>query len=265
MATMEMQQQRAAAPVWPMLRAQTKAELVAKRRNPMFAVLAVGFPVLLFALLGLPNLHETEAGANAAAYIMASFAAYGAISVMLFSFGVAIAHERGQGTNVLMRATPLRPAVHFAARIIAALVFLAATLAVLLGLGMVAGNVHLSATSLLALVVRLALGSLPFMALGFVIGYLVNPSAAAVLTNILFFLMAFASGFYAPISKMGDFIQTIAPYLPSYRLGELAWNAVGATTDHSVESCAIWLLGYGTVFFALAIWAYGREQQRTFE
>lgn len=85
------------------------------------------------------------------------------------------------------------------------------------------------------------------------------------MTSVVFFLMSFASGLYAPISKMGHAIQAIAPYLPSYRFGELAWNAVGATTDNSVASCVLWLAGYTIVFVALALWAYGREEQRTFE
>jgi hypothetical protein len=58
-------------------------------------------------------------------------------------------------------------------------------------------------------------------------------------------------------------LQNIAPYLPLYRLTQLAWNAVGAQTGSINE--ALWLLLlYGVVFFGLAIFAYRREEQRTF-
>ncbi|OLB41420.1 MAG: hypothetical protein AUH94_02245 [Ktedonobacter sp. 13_2_20CM_2_54_8] len=80
---------------------------------------------------------------------------------------------------------------------------------------------------------------------------------------ISLFVLAFASGIFVLLSQLPDVLQNIAPYLPLYRLAQLAWNAVGAQTGSIDE--ALWLLLlYGVVFFCLVIFASRREEQRTF-
>jgi len=80
---------------------------------------------------------------------------------------------------------------------------------------------------------------------------------------ISLFVLAFASGIFVLLSQLPDVLQNIAPYLPLYRLAQLAWNAVGAQTG-SIEE-ALWLLLLsGVAFFGLVIFASRREEQRTF-
>ena len=119
------------APVLPMLIAQTKGELLQLLRDPAFIISSVALPTIFFAFFGLPVVDERTAGTGAGDYLLASFGAYGVISVMLFSFGAGVAAERGRKTDVLMRATPLRPAVLFCAKTLSALLAFA-TLVVLL-------------------------------------------------------------------------------------------------------------------------------------
>lgn len=87
---------------------------------------------------------------------------------------------------------------------------------------------------------------------GFALGCALPPSAAPAVGNLLYLVMSFFSGFYAPISQMGPNAERIAPYLPTYRFGELAWNAMGAQTDNSVTGDALWLTGYTIIFTAIA-------------
>jgi ABC-2 type transport system permease protein len=113
------------------------------------------------------------------------------------------------------------------------------------------------------LIVSLVLGVLPFIGLGFAIGNLVNPTGAAPVINLSFFILSFASGVFVPLSQLPDILQNIAPYLPFYRLAQLAWNAIGVPTGSIGD--AIWLLAASAVvFFGLAVYAYRREQQRSF-
>ena len=118
--------EREVAPVWPMLIAQMRSELLQLLRDPAFVISSVALPTIFFAFFGLLD----------------SFGAYGVISVMLFSFGAGVAAERDRKTDVLMRATPLRPAVHLCAKTVSALLFAFATLAVLFGFGRIAGGVE---------------------------------------------------------------------------------------------------------------------------
>lgn len=252
------------APMGPMLWHQTRAEFLKLWRNPGFSIASLALPVLFFAFFGLPNLHDTVAGVSAGPYIVASYGAYGVISVMLFSFGVGVAQERGQRLNVLMRATPLRPTVYLLAKVITALIFALVMMLLLFTFAALAGGVRMEGGRWLTLISRLLLGGLPFIALGFAVGYLASPNAAAPIIQLIFLPLSFASGLFLPTSMLPPFVQQLAPYLPTNRLGQLAWDAVGAQTHNALGSNMVWLGGFGLVFAVLAVGAYRREEKHTF-
>jgi ABC-2 type transport system permease protein len=246
-----------------MLWRQLQAEVLRLWRTPSFLVPSLALPVILFSILGLNKANRLEDGVSTQVYALASVATYCIISVMLYSFGVSIANERGQRGNVLMRATPLPASVYLLAKVMTALLSALAMLLVLSIFAFVVGGVQLGITAWITLIVSLVLGVLPFIALGFVIGNVVNPAGATPIINLSFFILAFASGVFVPLSQLPDVVQNIAPYLPFYRLGQLAWNAVGVQTGSIGD--AVWLLAlYGIVFFGLAIFAYRIEEQRSF-
>jgi ABC-2 type transport system permease protein len=84
-------------------------------------------------------------------------------------------------------------------------------------------------------------------------------------TNLIYLPTAFASGLFFPLRFLPEFLQSIAPYLPLYRGAQLAWDAVGApTAGGSVSTDWLFMAGYTVVFFALAMWAYRRDQGRKF-
>jgi ABC-2 type transport system permease protein len=255
--------EREVAAAWPMLIAQTKSELLQLLRDPAFVISSVALPTIFFAFFGLPVVEERTAGTGAGAYLLASFGAYGVISVMLFSFGAGVAAERGRKTDVLMRATPLRPAVLLCAKTLSALLFAFVTLVVLFFFGRVAGGVEPGMAVWATLTYRLLLGSTPFVFLGFAVGYLARPTSAAAVIQLIYLPIAFASGLFVPLGGLPEIVQQIAPYLPTYRYAELAWSAVGANTKPLLAS-ALWLTGYGVAFLAAAIWAYRREDIRRF-
>lgn len=255
---------RGVAPVMPMLWRQTRAEFLKLWRNPGFSIVSLALPTIFFAFFGLPNAHFHEGNVSAGRYILASLAAYGVISVMLFSFGVGVAVERGQRMNVLIRATPLRPIVYLGAKVLTALAFALLLLLILFAFVAIAGGIRMDAGMWLTLAGRLLLGALPFIALGFAIGYLASPNAAAPIINIIFLILSFASGLFIPMKQLPDIVQKVAPYLPTYRYGQLAWNAIGFDIKEPLVAPALWLLGYGIVFVVIAVRAYRREDRKTF-
>jgi ABC-2 type transport system permease protein len=255
---------RGVAPIGPMLWRQTRAEFLKLWRSPGFSISSLALPAIFFAFFGLPNAHYQEGAVSAGRYILASFAAYGVISVMLFSFGVGVAVERSQRMNVLLRATPLRPIVYLGAKVLTALVFALLMLLILFAFAAIAGGIRMDAGMWLVLTGRLLLGALPFIALGFAVGYLASPNAAAPIIQILFLILSFASGLFIPMQQLPSFIQEIAPYLPTYRYGQLAWNAIGYDIKEPLSAPTLWLLGYGIVFVVIAVRAYRREDQKSF-
>ena len=103
----------------------------------------------------------------------------------------------------------------------------------------------------LDIIVRLLAGSVPFIALGFAIGYLCGPNVAPAVANLVYLPLTFASGLFMPLSQLPGFVRTIAPYLPAYHYGQLGWSALGANTERLPVSLA-WLAGYTVLFLAIA-------------
>lgn len=255
--------ERSLAPVGPMVLEQTRAQALQLLRSPIYSMFSLALPVIFWLFFGLPNAHETIGGISAGAFLLASFGAYAVSNVMLFTFGITIAMERGRKQDVLMRATPLRPAVYLASRIVAAVLFAIAALAILSVFAVLTGGVTLRPDQWFSLYWRLLIGALPMLTMGFAIGYLVSPNAAPAVVNLIGLPMYFASGIFVPISQLPDFIQRIAPYLPTYRYGQLAWGAVGYPADPPLTAL-LWLAGYTAIFLAITLRAYRVEESRKF-
>ncbi|EYB69519.1 ABC transporter [Deinococcus phoenicis] len=250
------------APVPPLLAGLVLAELRRLVRNPMFAIGTLGFPIMFFALFGLPAVHQTtESGANAGQYILVSFGTYSLLSVAMFSFGAAVATERMGGWLRLLRASPLPAPLYLAAKIIAALLFSALSLSLLSLFAHLAGGVTFPAGTGLLTGLKLLLGMIPLIALGLCIGFLASPASASVLANILSVIVSFGSGLFVPLDQLPKFMQALAPFLPSYHLAQLGWNAVsGQARGDAVHW--VWLAGYTLVFGLVAAWAYRRDEAR---
>jgi ABC-2 type transport system permease protein len=255
----------ARAPIGPMLARQTRAEFLKLWRVPAFSITSLVLPVMFYAFIGIGQSSQVVSpGVTFGAYFLASMAVYGVANVMIFSFGISVATERGMKMDVLMRATPMPPWVYLLSKCITALVFAAMTLAVLFPFAYIAGGVRLDSSEWVTLAYRVLLGSIPFIALGFAIGYLSGPNSAVAVINLVYLPTAFASGLFFPKQLLPSFIQTIAPYLPLHFFGQLGWDAIGAPTDENVTTDWLYLAGYGVAFFVVALWAYRREESRKF-
>jgi ABC-2 type transport system permease protein len=255
---------RGTASISAMLLAQARSEFIARWRVPAFSITILALPILFFTFFGLPFVGRTFSnGVNAGAYLLASFAAYAVGNVMVYGFGIGVAVERGQKVDVLLRAMPIPPLVIITAKVINALVFAFLSIASLIVYGVLVGELYEGLGVWVNVVVRLLVGSLPFVGLGFAIGYGTSPNAAPALANLIYLPLSFASGLFMPVDQLPGFVQRIAPYLPSYHYGQLAWSAVGAPAEPLGVSLA-WLAGYTAFFMWLALRAYRREESQKF-
>ena len=253
-----------AAPLMQMLLAQTRSELLMRWRVPAFSVTNLALPIVFFTFFGLPVAHIVRGdGVSIGAYLLASFGAYAVGNVMVYGFGIGVANERGMKIDRLMRASPLPPLVFMLAKVLTALVFSLVALVLLIGYGIVVGGIHQTPGVWATIVLRLLAGSLPFIGLGFAIGYWSGPNAAPALANLIYLPLSFASGLFVPLNQLPAFIQTLAPYLPSYHYAQLAWSALGAGREPLGVSLA-WLGGYTVLFLALAVRFYRREERAKF-
>ncbi|GMA14795.1 ABC transporter permease [Deinococcus metallilatus] len=249
------------APLLPLLTQLVLAELRRLARNPMFALATLGFPILFFALFGLPAVHEkTAAGVNVGQYILVSFGTYSLLTLAMFSFGAAVASERTGGWLRLLRASPLPAPLYLLAKVIAALLFSALSLALLYAFAHFVGGVTLPAGQALLIAGKLLLGMVSLIALGLCIGFLANPTSASVIAQIISVLVSFGSGLFVPLDQLPKFVQNLAPYLPSYHLAQIGWNTLAGQGNDAPHW--VWLAGYTLVFALVAAWAYRRDEAR---
>ena len=243
---------------------QTRAELRMRWRVPAFSLTSLALPVVFFTFFGLPVVNVVRAdGISMGAFLVASFGAYAVGSVMVYSFGIGVAVERGMSVDLLMRVMPVPAGVYLLAKVFTSLVFSLLSLIVLIVYGVIVGGVTQPPLIWAEMVARLLFGSVPFIGLGFAIGYVAGPHSAPALANLIYLPLAFASGLFVPPSQLPRFVQGFAPYLPTYHYGQLVWGSLRASTEPLAVS-VLWLVGYSVFFFAIALRAYRGDEARKF-
>ena len=254
----------AVAPFGRMLLAQTWCELLIRWRIAAFSLTSLALPLLFYTFFALPVAHLTRAdGVSVGAFLVASFGAYAVGSVMVNAFGVGVAVERGMKVDLLMRLTPLPPAVHLLAKVITTLLVALLCVVALIAYAIVVAGVSQPLSVWAAMTVALLAGAVPFIGLGLAIGYLTGPNSAPAVANLVYLPLSFASGLFVPPSQLPPFVQRIAPYLPTHHAGHLAWSTLGASSS-SVPTTLVCLAAYTVAFFAIALTVYRREQLEKF-
>jgi ABC-2 type transport system permease protein len=227
-------------------------ELIRMIRTPAFAIPTLLFPAMFYVLFGVV-MGAARGNAQMAQYTFATYGVFGAMAPGLFGFGVALAFEREQGLLTFKQALPMPPASLLLARMVMAMLFVAAISAMLLALAVFAGGVPLTVGQALAVFVVNVLGVLPFCAIGLFIGASVSGQAAPAIVNLIYIPMAFLSGLWFPLQFLPPIVGQIAPLWPAYHLAQLALEAVGAPTVGSMLNHVGALAGVTIVFFGLAV------------
>ncbi|QBD74900.1 ABC transporter permease [Ktedonosporobacter rubrisoli] len=231
-----------------------KAETLGLLRIPMVVVFTLLFPVLFFALFGLPAGGETEI----ATIEMASFTIYAVLGIAVNQFGVNIAEDRSTSWEKFLHTLPVSPVPRFSARILTALVFAGVAGGLVVICALMFSKARIDSGIVCPFLLYTLLGSIPFCLLGISIGYWFSPKAALPVGNILYFLLAFAGGLWIPPQALPPFIANISPYLPTREYGEIIWNTVLGGTQHIVPW--LWLCFYTLLFGGLAVWGYRRDE-----
>ncbi len=196
----------------------TWIEIKVFMREPLGAFGTIGFPVLVFLIVG------RAAGRNVAAPSLAAsgflrvglpvFAALLIAVSSVLSLVTIISIYREGGILKRLRATPLRPQTILTAQVIVKLMLTAATLAlmVLAGRRYYPISVH---APLFGFTIALLISTLSILSIGFLIASIVptarfaQPIGAAIL-----YPMIAVSGLFTPVGSMPPILQTVARVLP---------------------------------------------------
>ncbi len=232
-------------------------------RDRRFVFFTVALPVLFYLLwsnIFAKGGHDAATGLDAKTYLLVSMAAFGALGASLTTTGSRLAAERQSGWLRQLQVTPLLPRAVVTSKIIASM-FLALPAVVLVSLvAVVTKDVQLSPGQWAALIGLMWVGTLPFAALGTLIGSLVGADAAQPVTVLCYFGLSILGGLWMSVSLLPKVLRSIAHWLPSNRFADLGWSVVAGHAPPASDGLvlAAWTAGLGV----LAVLAYRRATVR---
>lgn len=235
---------------------EIRAECLRYLRYPGFVLPTLLFPAvfyLLFAVL----LGHTQA-ADAARFLLGSYVTFGVMAPGLFGFGISLALERDNGLLTLKRAMPMPPLAYLLGKMVMAMLTALAIVVILQLLATTVAGVQLSASQVLRLTVVATFGTLPFCALGLLLGTLTKGNGAAAVINLVYLPMAVLSGLWFPLKVLPPMLRDLAVIWPSHHLNMLAQGALDFEVG-SAWSHALWLLAFTLIITAVAGWRLRRH------
>lgn len=177
------------------------------------------------------------------------------LSVMQVGIFAAIPLVADREKLILKRlaATPLRRWQLVGSNVLMRLLIALVQAVIIVGVGVLAFGVHI--TGSLPLVVGfVALGSMAFLALGYVVAsFASTEDSANGMTSVIQFPMMFLSGTFFPIDQMPDVLRTIARIIPlTYLSDALRQVMVGGAAFEPLWLCAVVLVGWLVACFGVA-------------
>jgi ABC-2 type transport system permease protein len=222
-------------------------------RNRQYLVFTVLLPAL-FTIFFTKIFGGQARGAakyqDFAAFYMVSMMAYGALGAALGAT-IRLAFDRASGWLRQLRVTPIRPAQLLATDVIVGALLTLPSLIVVALVGRFVNGVQLGFGTWVALVAVLWAGSVTFVALGLLIGLVLEERAAGAAIGITGVVLAALGGLWVPVDVFPASMRAIAHAMPSYWYAELGRN-VAAGTSLSVVAVVV-LAGFTAAFAVLSL------------
>ena len=238
---------------------ETRFEFVRAMRTKAFSLSVIGFPVMFYVLFAVMNRGETMHGQLVAKYLLAGYSAFGVVGAALFGIGVGLAGERVSGWLELKRASPMPPLAYLAAKCVASVAFGLIIATILCLVGILCAGVHLRVGEYAAICAISVIGGVPFACMGLLLAMVLPANSAPGIVNLIYLPMSYCAGLWIPISLLPKWLQHIAPWLPTYHLGELMLRVMGYAQPVGAMRHVAALAGFSLLFLGLAWAAFARS------
>ncbi|MFZ4452523.1 ABC transporter permease [Salibacterium aidingense] len=240
-----------------MVRLQCKAEILKILRNPYFVFWSLVMPIVFyFIFTRIVNTNAPDEKLWQAHYLM-SMTTFSVMGSAMMTLGLRMVQERTQGWSTFMKVTPLPDSIYFLAQMTAQTVIHLFSIIVIFIAGMLINGVSLAPQEWIMCGFWILLGSAPFLAIGTLVGAMQKVETAAGVTNILYLLLALAGGLWMPLEMLPDMMQAVGKWLPSYSLGNGAWEIIRGNFPEGKN--VVILLTYFVLFMLLS--KYVRRKQ----
>lgn len=217
-------------PISRLLRAyltEAKYDTINALRSPAFALPFLAIPVAIYLLFGVVMLdsstEQAGLGPELANYLFAGFSVVAVMMPGIFG-GIMLSTERDANLLKLKRALPLPPGAYVAAKVLMSLAVAGLSVSLVTVAALVAGKITISLSQVLIIWATMIAGTIPFCALGLLVGSYTSGSAAPAFGNLLFLPMMWLSGIFIPLPEA---LQRFVVLWPAFHLDQLALNLAG--------------------------------------
>ena len=239
--------------------AETRFELIRMVRNPNVAIPVLILPMALYALFALIIAGEAiNKDPDTGIFLFSAFSLMAVTMPALFGIGVTLALERDMGLLRLKRAQPAPPAAWVVAKIASGLVLSLLAYLPIVVLALSTGKLSLGAGQVVALSCALLVGTVPFTAMGLMIGSLFSGSAAPAWANLVYLPGCYLSGMFFPLPKS---MYWQAPIWPQFHVEQFVMHAAGISKFQfePMTMAIATMLGYTVLFAGVTIWRLSKK------
>ncbi|WP_339268353.1 ABC transporter permease [Paenibacillus sp. FSL R5-0470] len=235
---------------------QCKAEMLRIIRNPYYVFWSLLMPIMFYFIFTRVVNTGNDDPTWRAHYLM-SMATFSVMGSAIMTLGIRLVQERTQGWTTFIRITPLPGSVYFFGKMFGQTMMHLFSVICIFAAGYLINGVSLSAGQWVLSGFWILIGSLPFLAIGTLVGAMKRVDTASGVSNVIYMALAVAGGMWMPIEILPRLMQKIGHWLPSYNYGNGAWEIVRGSAPH--WSNVLILLGYLVVFMLLSV--YIRKKQ----
>jgi len=224
------------------------AEIRRLRRNRRYLIFTIGFPVMLYLILGKTS--ATEYGVSFKAFYMVSMATFGALSGAFNNNTIRISQEKKEGWIRQLRLTPLPANAYVVAKLIASMVTSVPAIAIVFILGNAYGGVDMPIWKWIVLAIAIWFGTFIFAALAIAIGYRISPDSVQPVAMIVYFAFSILGGLWFPLSGG---LASFAKFTPTDEIVRISADVLrtGTVNLAYVLGIVVWF----AIFLGLAIFA----------
>ncbi len=238
---------------------ETRFEFMRMVRNPGVSIPVLVLPVALYALFAQVIMVEWIAKDPSVGIFM--FSAFSVMSVTmpaLFGIGVSLALERDMGLLRLKRAQPAPPAAWVVAKIASGLALGIIAYAPIVLIALASGRLALTTGQVAALSGSLLVGTIPFTAMGLMVGSLFSGSAAPGWANIIYLPGCYLSGMFFPLPES---MHWQAPIWPQFHVLQFMMHSAGIEKFQffPLQLAIAAMVGFTVLFSAVTIWRLTRS------
>lgn len=237
---------------------QCKAESLRMLRNPYYIFWSLLMPIVFYVIYtnvfntGMENQNEWNA------YFLMSMATFSVMGSSIMTLGIRMVQERAMGWTQYIRVTPLSGLTYYSAKMIGqSLVHFFSIIAIFTA-GFFINGVTLSMAEWAFSAGWILLASLPFLALGTLVGLMNKVETASGVSNLIYLGLAIAGGMWMPMEFLPDVVQTFGVWLPSYNFGNGAWQIIQGNTPEGRN--LLILAAYLVLFMVLSIYIRNRQE-----